>query len=281
LFMADAVNRFMQKYDCHPDLLASHGHTVFHQPEEGLTLQIGCGAVLAAKCNITTICDFRTTDIALGGQGAPLVPVGDKLLFNHYDACLNLGGISNISFQEDGKLTAFDISLCNMPLNALAFQLGKAYDENGAAAKQGRLYLPLFEQLNALPYFTQKGAKSLSREWYEQFFLPLLKKQDISVYDQLRTVTEHIACQIAKYIPVNANVLVTGGGAKNSFLIELLQSQTTAKIILPDEKLIDFKEAVLFAFLGVLRFLERENCLNEVTGATRNCSSGCVYFASR
>ena len=283
-FAAQCVNRFLEEIEQKPDYIASHGHTVFHQPEQGLTKQIGAGAILAAKTGISTVCDFRTTDVALNGQGAPLVPMGDALLFPQYDGCLNLGGIANISrYANISKKntcrvsTAYDISLCNIPLNYLAAQCGFAYDKEGDLAKKGRVVAELLTFLNSPDYFSHDKAKSIGFEFFAAYYQPLLEQFSVSVEDKLRTMCEHIAQQIALNINGLSTVLVTGGGAKNRFLINLIKEKTDTKLIIPDMQLVDFKEALIFAFLGYLRVHEAENCLKSVTGALRNSCGGAVY----
>jgi len=277
-FMAQCVNQFLQKTEIKPHYIASHGHTVFHQPEKGLTKQIGSGATLAAKTRISTICDFRSCDVALGGQGAPLVHIGDALLFSEYDGCLNLGGISNISYGNLNNRTAYDISLCNIPLNFLATQHGLLFDKNGAFARKGNIHSDLLDALNRPDYFLQNGAKSIGFELFADYYKPLLESYSISVEDKLRTVCEHISVQIAQNLTGLKTVLVTGGGAKNKFLIDLIKEKTDIKIIIPNELLIDFKEALIFAFLGYLRVFETNNCLRSVTGALRDSCGGGIYM---
>jgi anhydro-N-acetylmuramic acid kinase len=276
-FMAQCVCQFLENAEKQPHYMASHGHTVFHQPCKGLTKQIGSGAILAAKTGIDTICNFRTTDVALGGQGAPLVPIGDALLFHQYDGCLNLGGISNISRYDKTTCTAHDISLCNIPLNFLAEQLGRPYDKNGALAQKGKINLELLNALNRPDYFSLNTVKSIGYELFAAYYQPLIDSFSISIEDKLRTMCEHIAVQIAHNLQGLTTVLVTGGGAKNSFLIDVIKEKTATKLVIPNEQLVDFKEALLFAFLGYLRVHEEYNCLQSVTGALRNSCSGGVY----
>jgi len=279
--MADTIHTFLSGQPVKPDFIASHGHTTFHQPAIGLTAQIGSGAVIASHTGITTVCDFRTSDVALGGQGAPLVPIGDELLFGHYDACLNLGGFSNISFRQGGKRVAFDVSPCNMALNYLANRLGMDYDKDGKTARSGTMDQALLEQLNNLDFYRIQGAKSLGKEWFDSIFKPCLDKSKLSVADKLRTLTEHIAFQLAQSSAGNKGetMLVTGGGARNVFLIERLRAIGTKEIVIPDEQTIDFKEAIIFAFLGVLRMRGEANCLSAVTGARGDCCGGAVYLS--
>jgi len=277
--MADYVKSFLDRQCLIPDFIASHGHTVFHQPLLGLTSQIGKGAVLAARLGITTVCDFRTLDVALGGQGAPLVPIGDELLFGQFDACLNLGGFSNISFRSDNRRVAFDVSPCNMALNYLAGRLGMEYDKDGVTARQGAVDDELLNRLNALDFYKIRGAKSLGKEWFDSTFRPCLDNSAAKVVDQLRTATEHIAIQlaVASRGEQDETMLVTGGGARNTFLIERLRDVSNKTIIIPDDETVDFKEAIVFAFLGVLRMCGETNCLRDVTGASTNSCGGAVY----
>jgi anhydro-N-acetylmuramic acid kinase len=276
--MAQCVNQFLAQAAKKPDYIASHGHTVFHQPKIGLTKQMGSGAILAAKTGITSICDFRTTDVALGGQGAPLVPIGDMLLFPEYDGCLNLGGIANISQYTGKSCIAYDISLCNIPLNFLAEQFGSSYDKDGNLAQKGEISAELLEALNKPEYFSLQGAKSIGFELFAEYYKPLMENFPISTEDKLRTMCEHIAIQIANNVNRLQKILVTGGGAKNKFLIHLINEKTDTKIVIPDEQLIDFKEAIVFAFLGYLRIHEVNNCLSSVTEATRNSCGGAIYI---
>ena len=280
-FLGQLVVDFVSKYDLNPDMVSSHGHTVFHQPDKGVTLQIGSGAAIASTCNIPVVCDFRTTDIANGGQGAPLVPIGDKLLFSEFDMCLNIGGFSNISFEKNGNRLAFDISPANIVLNHLCSLIDKLYDENGQLAAQGKRDETLFKELNTLSFYKKSFPKSLGREWVEKQMLPIINHSEISVIDKIRTVTEHIAFQMANAInSINesGNVLATGGGAYNTFLIEILKTFSKSRIHIPENKLIDFKESLIFAFLGVLRIRNETNCLQSVTGAKKDSSAGCVYL---
>lgn len=277
---ADEVNRFLETAPAKPFLIASHGQTIFHQPEQGLTVQIGSGAEIAARTGICTVNDFRSMDVALGGQGAPLVPIGDELLFNQYDACLNLGGFCNISFKKNGTRIAFDIAPCNMLLNTLARQAEKDYDNGGAMAREGFIYRPLLNNLNSLEFYQLDGAKSLGKEWFEQNLWPIVNQTEIPVQDKLRTTTEHIATQIAKVLETNhiKSALVTGGGTKNAYLMDRIRALATGTmVVIPEETTVDFKEAIIFAFLGVLRMLGEANCLHDVTGASRNSCGGAIW----
>ncbi len=263
------------------DFVASHGHTVFHKPEEDLTFQIGCGAYIAAESKIPTISDFRTLDIALGGQGAPLVPIGDQLLFSDYDACINIGGFANISYDYQGVRRAYDICPVNFVLNQLVqSKFNIAYDRDGLIGRKGCLDFDLYIKLNALDFYNQNGPKSLAREWVEKEFWPLLQQSDCLIENVITTCYHHFAQQIANILKTNKlqNILFTGGGSYNQFLLELISEKSSATLVVPDHKLVEYKEALIFAFLGVLRMQEQVNCLNSVTGAIKNNSGGCIYL---
>jgi anhydro-N-acetylmuramic acid kinase len=268
---------FCQEHKLKPGFLASHGHTIFHQPNKKITLQIGDGAVMAANTGITVVCDFRSQDVELGGQGAPLVPIGDKLLFSDYKYCLNLGGFANISYDQNNERKAFDVCACNVVLNHLSKKAEMEYDIGGLMAKEGKIISDLLEKLNKLEYYSHPYPKSLGIEWAERSVFPLLKEHDIA--DLLRTYTEHIALQLSIITEDNGkgNILVTGGGAKNGFLIERINALGKSSCIIPEEKLIDYKEALVFALLGLLRIQGNVNVLASVTGSKYDHSSGCIY----
>jgi len=278
-FLGGVINKFVDKYqikDIH--FIASHGHTVLHQPKKGITLQIGDGQVIANYTKQKVICDFRTQDVELGGQGAPLVPIGDELLFSNYDYCLNLGGFSNISFRKEGKRIAFDICPVNIVLNHYANKLGLAYDASGEIASKGRLNQQLLEKLNSLEFYQQEPPKSLGLEWVKENIFPIIDDLEIDISSILRTFVAHIAIQVSKIIKENNSVLITGGGAFNSFLMNRIESSVNSKILLPKKELVDFKEALIFALLGLLRFDNQVNCLRSVTGAKQDHSSGIIFL---
>jgi anhydro-N-acetylmuramic acid kinase len=279
-FIAKEVNNFLTNCQIKPQAIASHGHTVFHQPNLGFSTQIGCGATISANTGLTTICDFRSLDVANDGQGAPLVPIGDKLLFSDYDACLNIGGIANISFESTKNRLAYDICEANMLLNFLAEKIGQSYDKDGQLARVGNVNHELLKKLNNQDYYTETGAKSLGREWFETTNLILIQNTDLSINDLLATASEHVAQIIANEINRHGlkKVLVTGGGAFNTFLMELIKAKTISEIIIPDSSIINFKEALIFAFLGYLRLNHITNTLCSVTGAKTNSIGGAVYL---
>lgn len=279
-FIGKQVAEFCADLPQKPDLVSSHGHTVFHQPQNKLTVQIGSGASIAAYSGLRTACDFRTLDVALKGQGAPLVPIGDELLFGDYDFCLNLGGIANVSFREDGERRAFDICPANMAFNQFIKELGYEYDLDGNYGRSGQVQEELLRLLNELEFYQHKGPKSLGREWFEEEFLPLINSFQLSPVDALRTLYEHVSDQLSLAVDQypKGRMLITGGGAHNVFLIELFSEKTKHKTIVPSSQIIDFKEAIIFAFLGVLRLREEANCLKSVTGADHNHSGGVIYL---
>ncbi|MBL7924612.1 MAG: anhydro-N-acetylmuramic acid kinase [Bacteroidia bacterium] len=278
-YFGGLVLDFVKTHGFRADLVASHGHTLFHKPSRGYTTQIGSGAHLAAVCGVRTICDFRSKDVALGGQGAPLVPVGDHLLFPEYEACLNLGGIANISLLSAGKRIAFDICPVNMALNMLAERENLRYDDQGKMARQGKLLPGLLEQLNGLSFYQQQGPKSLGREWYEQEFAPLLGQG--SAADLSRTVCEHIAEQhlrVFGQLKPQSKILVTGGGAFHTFLLERMAEKSQKVLTVPAEDLVKFKEALVFAFLGVLNYSGRVNVFDSATGSVKQHVGGAMYW---
>jgi anhydro-N-acetylmuramic acid kinase len=279
-FLGEQAARFLRGKSLRADCVASHGHTIFHQPQRGVTFQLGDGAALAAAAGIPAIFDFRSLDVALGGQGAPLVPVGDRLLFAGYECCLNLGGFANISFEQGGQRVAFDVCPCNVVLNALSRSLGEPYDKNGALAAQGKVNTALLDALNALDFYAQRGAKSLGREWVESVFSPSMAAYSDSAHNRLRTVCEHIAVQVSRCTRGGA-LLVTGGGAFNAFLMQRIAALSSCRIVIPSEQVVAFKEALIFAFLGALYVSNEVNTLASATGAGRSSIGGCMVKASQ
>lgn len=287
IYLGQRVRAFIERTGARPHYIASHGSTVFHQPAIRFTAQIGSGAGIAAESGVDCICDFRTTDVALHGQGAPLVPIGDRHLFYEYDYCLNLGGFSNISSEaveeRNGKSVAirvaYDISPVNYVLNHYTRSVGKDYDRDGLMARNGKICRELLERLNSLDFYKMRGPKSLGREWVESQVLPLMDSYAISVEDKLSTFCEHVAMQIARHIK-GGKVLLTGGGALNLYLVERMQANAPqCKYVVPDRQTVNFKEALIFAFLGALYVADMPNCMSSVTGAAYNCIGGALYKA--
>lgn len=283
-FSGDTVNLFLKEKNIDKsqiDAIASHGQTLLHQPENGFTYQIGCGETISTITDIQTINDFRSKDVVLGGQGAPLVPIGDSVLFSEMDSCLNLGGFSNISFRKEGKVIAFDICPVNIVLNSLASKLGHAYDNKGEISSQGRIIEPLLNELNTLEYYQKYPPKSLGTEWVNAFIHPILETyKNEETVNILRTFTEHIAIQLGSQFNFNQlkTVLCTGGGTFNNFLLERTQHHTTAKLIIPAPQIVEFKESILFGFLGALYLAKQNNILCTATGAKRNSIGGVLHL---
>ncbi len=278
-YLGQKTKAFIHKTRFEPELIASHGHTIFHQPENGYTFQLGSGCEIAAITGITTVADFRSGDVALDGQGAPLVPAGDKLLFSAFDYCLNLGGFANISFDENNCRKAFDICPANVLFNYFAAKNKLLFDNNGDLGRIGNIDFLLLEKLNSLDFYKKEPPKSLGLEWVKSEFLPVLEFCKCAEPDKIRTVYEHVAQQISKIFKNKGKLLITGGGAWNTFLIELIETKSNLKITIPPREIVDFKEALVFAFLGTLRIQNTINCFASVTGAKHDHSAGVVFPA--
>ena len=283
-FLAEVIQTFVNRHSVTSlDAVCSHGHTVFHEPSLGKTLQIGNLPSLATYLNQTVVCDFRTQDVAFGGQGAPLVPIGDALLFSDYDFCLNLGGFANISFEQNSERIAFDICPVNIVLNHYVASLGMTYDSEGQIAAKGSVCEPLLEALNALEFYKQPPPKSLGLEWVQKDVFPLIDAFNLEVPNLLRTVVEHCAVQLSNTLKNNRlkKGLITGGGVFNTFLMQRISDLYGRDLQPEPPMIIAFKEALIFGFLGVLKLRNEPNCLQSVTGATHSHSSGCIYFPEK
>lgn len=273
-FIGKTVNNFIQKIRRKVDLVASHGHTIFHNPAEGYTLQIGNGHAISSHLKCTVVNDFRSQDIVAGGQGAPLVPMGDQLLFSDFQGFLNIGGFANIYLPEFG---AWDICAANLVLNSLSEKLGYTYDSEGSLSKSGKLIPDLYKKLESLDYYLINPPKSLGREWVESEIYPLFENIN-EPKNIMRTYVEHISSRIAfSFNTISGRVLITGGGAKNSFLIEQIQQKSNIYLHIPEENLINFKEALIFGFLGLLKKLHLPNIDGRLTGSGRMISAGTIY----
>lgn len=284
-WLGEQAKKFMDMNQLEVDFIASHGHTTHHRPEMGVTFQLGSGQHLANAAGVQVVCDFRSNDLALGGQGAPLVPIGDRLFFGEFDFCLNLGGISNISFEVKDQRIAYDVGLANMILNHVTRKIGLEYDENGDLARKGAVNVAMLQQLNDLKYYLLPHPKSIGYEWFVEEVVPIIDATKDRAENLLHTAVHHICEKIAQQISQNAQIpktrlLVTGGGALNDFLIETLQVKlgSDTKVVIPDNTLINFKEALIFALMGVLRVERRINVLKSVTGAKRDSSSGVIFL---
>lgn len=260
------------------DFIASHGHTVFHQPQKGISLQIGNARSIHKSTQLPVISDFRSLDVALGGNGAPLVPIGDQLLFSQYDCFLNLGGIANCTVYSGEHVLAYDIMPFNMVLNYLSKNLGLSFDRDGIISRSGKIVPRLLDQLSRISFYEKTPPKSLGFEDFEKLWLPILSERAIPFEDMMHTYSVHSALTISKELNKKASadskLLVSGGGAYHKFFIELLRKEFRGQVIIPDPEIVEFKEAIIFGLLGVLRHLNEMNCLSSVTGATRDSSCG-------
>jgi anhydro-N-acetylmuramic acid kinase len=284
-WLGEQTSIFINENKLEVDYIASHGHTTHHRPEMGLTFQVGSGQHLANATGIKVIADFRTNDLALGGQGAPLVPIGDRMFFNEYEFCLNLGGISNISFEVKDKRIAYDIGLANMILNYITRKINLEYDEGGKLARSGGINIEMLDQLNSLKYYLLPHPKSIGYEWFLEEVVPIVESTEDTIENLLHTSIHHICDKVVQQIQLNfinknQQLLVTGGGALNSFLIETLQQKlgATTKVVVPEKIIIEFKEALVFALMGVLRVEQQTNVLSSVTGAKKDSSSGVLFI---
>lgn len=291
-YIGAGINRFIEENGLHYKvaLIASHGHTTFHLPAKKMTAQLGDGAAIAAATSLPVVTDLRAMDVALGGEGAPIVPIGEKLLLGNYDFFLNLGGIANISFKNTSGSIAFDVCPANRVLNMLANEAGKEYDDEGSMASVGKINEQLLNELNALEYYSKPYPKSLANDFGTDIVFPLIKKSGIDTYDALRTYVEHIIFQIKNAInnlgndsrlpTPDSRLLVTGGGAFNTFLVKQLSEQLQSLnigVVVPEENLVKYKEALIMALIGVLRWRQEYNVLSSVTGALRDSIGGALW----
>lgn len=280
--------QFMERHKCRPGFIASHGHTLFHWPERGVSTQIGSGAGLSALAGLPVVCDFRAADVVLGGQGAPLAPLADRYLFPGYDYYLNIGGIANISFEREGCWTAFDIGPANQIFNALALEAGQDYDKGGELAARGRVDQTLLEHVDALPYFSKAPPKSLDNGWVGREVWPYYADKRLPLSDRLCTAVEQLARQTVRAIRSRGpeqiekiRLFATGGGVYNTFLMDRiaanLSEKMQAEMVIPEARVVEFKEALLMALMGAFRLAGVPNCMAEVTGAKRDSIGGAVY----
>ncbi len=293
-YLGEVARKFIQEnmLEGKIDFIASHGQTVFHQPENQMTSQIGDGGAIVAETGYPVVCNFRTIDVALGGQGTPVAPIGDKILFGEFKFCLNIGGIANISCKLDNRIIGFDICGANMVLNALASEIDLEFDKDGSIARSGNVNHDLLNELNAQWYYEKPYPKSIGGGWVTKIFLPIFKKYRMQVEDKLRTATEHIALQIGKDIKniyatefltkdETHSMLVSGGGAFNKFLLERINYHSSVPLVVPDPATIKFKEALLISLMGALRQRNEINVLSSVTGATADSVGGEIYQSAQ
>ena len=277
-FIGFSIEDFLQNNNLiKPDLISSHGHTVYHQPKILKTLQIGSGKVINKVTGVKTVNNFREQDVKLGGEGAPLVPIGDKILFKNYKYCLNLGGFVNISIKNNDQIFAYDICALNTVLNFYSKKIGYEYDKNGSLSKQGAINSDMFDELNKLNFYSKKNPKSLGIEFVKEVLFPLINKHQINYSDVLATYIKHVAFQIKKNITGKEKVLLSGGGSFNKTLIQNLENYNINYTI-PENTIVNFKESLIFALLGYLKINNKTNCLKSVTGASRDHSSGDIFY---
>lgn len=283
-YIGEQITQFIKENNLETDLIASHGHTVFHQPENNLSVQVGDGNSIYAYTGIPTVTNFRALDVVLGGEGAPLVGIADQYLFGEFDMCLNLGGFANISADINGARLAYDVCPCNIVLNRIAREFDKEFDENGEIAESGNIDYELLGDLNSVEFYEYEPPKSLGREWISSNFWHFVRNSNATKEDKMKTLVDHIAVQIGNNIEDLASgdasgkrVFVTGGGAFNKTLISHLRSHTEAEIVVPDENMVNYKEALAFALLGILRVKNKTNVLSLATGATEDSVSGAFY----
>lgn len=290
-YLGEVVAKFIEDHqlDGKVDFVASHGQTVFHQPENQMTSQIGDGGAIVSHCNLPVVCNFRTQDVAYGGQGTPIAPIADKLFFGDFRFCLNLGGIANISFKtNDDKMIGFDICGANMVLNALAAEIDLEQDTDGNIARSGNINQELLNELSSQWYFEKPFPKSIGGGWVTKIFQPVFRRHHCSVEDKMRTACEHIAIQIAKDInqiyttqgitpDPSHTMLVTGGGAFNKTLMDCISAHAPVQLVVPDATTIKFKEALIISLMGALRWSNQINVLGSVTGARQDSIGGEIH----
>jgi anhydro-N-acetylmuramic acid kinase len=301
-YLGEKVNEFSDKFQLQHkiNLITSHGHTTFHFPEKKMTHQLGDGAAIAAETQLPVVTDLRSLDIAFGGQGAPIVPLGEKLLFAGYRYFLNIGGIANISINskqinnaesdsDKNEIIAFDICAANRVLNMLSLEKNKAYDEDGKMASSGKINEALLEKLNSLEYFSLSYPKSLANSFGTDIIYPLIKSFNLTIEDSLATFTDHISIQIKQaLLPYFSNtslqqLMISGGGAFNKFLMERISKhlqEINFEVFIPEDEVVIYKEALIMALLGTLRWREQYTVLSSVTGAERNSIGGALWLGT-
>ncbi len=283
-FIGENIRQFLDDNNLEADLVASHGHTVFHQPENNITVQIGDGNSITAFTGLPVVTNFRAIDVILGGEGAPLVGIADELLFGEYDMCLNLGGFANISGNKNDQRIAYDVCPCNIILNRIAREFEQEYDKDGEIAERGEVDYDLLGDLNAVEYYSYEPPKSLGREWISTHFWANVRASEISKEDKMKTLVDHIAQQIGNSIEdicsgeaSGKRIYITGGGAFNKTLISHIRTHTLAEVIVPDDSVVNYKEALAFGLLGILRVQNKTNVIAAATGAKSDSVSGSLY----
>ena len=283
-FIGENIKKFLTENNLEADLISSHGHTVFHQPENNISVQIGDGNSIYAYTGVPTVTNFRALDVILGGEGAPLVGIADEMLFGEFDICLNLGGFANISADVNGSRVAYDVGPCNIVLNRIAREFDKEYDEGGKIAETGTIDYDLLTELNEIEFYSYEPPKSLGREWISANFWSHVRNSLAKKEDKMKTLVDHIAQQIGNNIEdlcggdaSGKRVYITGGGAFNDTLISHIKTHTEAEVVVPEANIVDYKEALAFALLGILRIQNKTNIYKVATGAQTDTVSGSLY----
>lgn len=282
-----AIDTAIKQTSFSPSLIGFHGHTVFHFPDRKVSFQLGHGAVLSAYTQLPVVTDFRSQDMALGGQGAPMVSIAEKWLWPDYSGFLNLGGICNITLKKTKEAyESADIWVCNQILNHLAREVGHSYDDRGLIAAKGLPIDELIEALLLAEWFEKKAPKSLDNSYLYEEVIPLFNKyRDYSTGDKLHSAVIVIAKAIANHVnavyhseAIQGGIMLTGGGALNDFLVEKIRAELTCDIFLPDLETIQFKEAIMVAFAGWLRWRGLPNFIKEATGAKSDAIGGVLHI---
>ncbi len=293
-YTGELVHRFIAANELQHKVhfVASHGHTILHEPDAHTSFQLGDGASIAAVLGLPVINDLRALDVALGGQGAPIVPIGDKLLFGDYDLLLNIGGIANISIRkEDNQYIGFDICVANQALNFLAQKMGKAYDEGGTIASSGKVLEEELAKLFNNDFLEKTAPKSLSNEGAMDMVKAFVDNEEYGLADRMNTIVQFIAEQICRSIIQNLPIenlahrklLATGGGAFNSYLMQVLSNKLATldiELTIPEAQIVSYKEALVMALIGTLRWREETNTIASQTGASKDSVGGAFWIGA-
>ncbi|XP_064473646.1 anhydro-N-acetylmuramic acid kinase-like [Ornithodoros turicata] len=296
-YIGEYVLRFIRenRLDGKVHLIACHGHTVFHLPSQLTTSTLGDGATVAAVTGLPVVSDLRSMDVALGGQGSPIALTAERKLFgNEYQFFLNIGGMACLTYAGKNYSDSFAVDVCpaNQLLNLLANREGRAFDRSGEMAKSGKVSTRLLKDLDDFDYYKKSFPKSLGVDFGPEILYPLIQAHDLSTADALQTFTEHICNQVAEVIrlvertvkdglPQSSKMLVTGGGARNLFLVDRLTERLKEfriTVVVPNDELVKFKEALVTSVIGVQRLRGEENFIGEVSGASRSSIGGAFWY---
>jgi len=286
-FIGHAVNQFIADHqlDHQVHFIAAHGDTVFHIPAQKMTAQLGDGAAISAVTGLSVISDLRAMDIAFGGKGAPLLPIAEQLLFPDYQYRVNLGENATLAAQIDGQLIASDICACNYVLDTLAETLNFPFDKDGQLAAGGVTDQSLLNALNGLAFYNEASPRHMSSKFGTGTVLPMIQQHQLSTQGKLNTYTHHIAAQIEKIVkdllPQEENVprslLLTGGGAANTYLVKTIEAALQPHNVTVTVQHDPFRNALMIALLGALRWRQEPNGLASVTGAEKDSVGGALW----